>query len=112
MKLAVSATQKLGPSVRIGVSCPVEPCRATLSGSVRVSKIGPRPSRLFRLTKATAAINRGATVTLQAKLSSTARNAIKRALRKRRQVVVQLTITAVDAAQNKATVARRITLKL
>jgi hypothetical protein len=98
--------------VRIRVSCPVEPCRATVSGRVRVPKIGSRPSRLLKLSTATAAIGQGATVTLQARLSSTARRALKRALRERRGIVAQLTITALDAAQNKAILMRRVRLKL
>jgi hypothetical protein len=112
VRLTASTPQKLGTAVRIRVSCPAEACRATAAGSVRVPRIGARPSRLYRLTKVTVAIPRAGAATLRPKLSLTARTAIRGALRRRRAVYVQLSVTAVDAAQNKRTLTRRVRLKL
>jgi hypothetical protein len=112
VRLSASSPQKLGSSVRVRVTCSNEACRATAGGSVRVPRIGARPSKLYRLTKVTVAIRRAAAATLAPKLPSAAQVAITHALRAHRSVSVQLSVTAADAAQNKRTLTRRVRLKL
>jgi hypothetical protein len=108
----VRASQRLGRSVSIRVSCTSEPCRATAVGSVRVPRIGAARSKLFRLVRASAAIAQGRTVTLRPKLSRAARTAIRRALRRGRRIVVTLDVSAVDTAGNRRTLTRRVRLRL
>ena len=95
----------------MAVSCPDEPCRATGGGTVRVPNVRAAAAKLYRLKSATAVIAKGGKATLRPKLPRAARRAIKRTLRRGRRVIVKLSVTIIDAAGNKRTLARRITLR-
>jgi len=111
-RLSGSTSQRLGKTVRVGVRCSDEACRATATGSVQVPRIGAAKSRRFTLTKAVRGIGKGPTATLAPKLSYPARVAIRRALRRHRRITVRLRVKVADAANNARTLTRQVKLRL
>jgi uncharacterized protein YkwD len=107
-----SRSQKLGKTVRVRVSCPSEACTANVGGTVGVPKLGAARSRLYKLENVTASIAKAGRAGLSPALSSPARRAIRRALRRGRRITVSLKITVSDAARNTRTLKRQIKLRL
>ncbi len=110
--LSARGSQKLGRSVYMRVSCPIEACRATARGTVRVPRIGRAPAKRYSLKAATAAIPKGGKTTLRPKLFRAAHRASRRALRAGRRVYVKLRVTVADQAGNKTSRQRRVRLRL
>lgn len=109
--LSGSRLQKLGSTVFVDVLCPREGCRTTLSGTVRVARIGAFKARTYRLKAVTRAMAQGSKARIALKLPAVARTAIGRALRARRATVVKLRIRALDAAGNARTLTREVRLR-
>ncbi len=105
-------TQTLRATVPVRVSCPVEACRATAGGTVRVPLIGFGRVKRFKLKSASGRIPRGGSATLRPRLSRAARRAIRRALRRGRRIRVKLKVVATDKSGIKTTRARRVRLRL
>lgn len=104
--------QRLATRVTVNVSCISEPCRATVTGSVRVPRIGRGKARTYALTAATRVIPAGASVIARPALSSRARSAIRRALRAHRSITVVIGVHVADLAGNAVTLTRRAGLRL
>jgi hypothetical protein len=85
---------------------------ATVSGTVRVPRIGAAKSKRYKLTKVSGTITKGGRITFKPKLSSAARKAIKQALRRGRRITVDLKVTVADRIGNTTTLARKIRLRL
>jgi hypothetical protein len=103
-------SQKLGKFVSVTVACKSEACTAVATGSVSLPGAA-RAARTFRLKKVTKRIPGGGRATLRLKLSKQAHDAIERSLRKRKKVNVKLKLVVSDAAGNRRTLRRTVTLK-
>jgi hypothetical protein len=110
--LSGSRTQPLGTTVAVAITCPAEACRATTTGNVRVPRIGRTRARAITAPAVTKAIARGAKATVKVRLSTSARIAIRRALRAHRRIVVKLSVRVADSAGNARTLTRQVTLRL
>jgi hypothetical protein len=107
VSLAANKTQKVGKSIRLVVTAISEDLWASVTGRVSVQGASKR----YRLTGVkNHFIARGNKATLKAKVSRTARAAIRRALRRHKKVKATLRLTLRDAAGNVAT--KRLTIKL
>ena len=106
-----AATQRLGRSVALRITCSDEACRATATGTARVPAVGRLRARTFTLRTTTKrlAAGRGQTVHLQ--LPPGARTRIRGALRAGRPIVVRLRVRFVDGAGNARTLQRRVKLR-
>jgi beta-glucanase (GH16 family) len=108
--LSVRRVQRLRSSVSFTIACPRENCRATTSATVRPlwPSIGPthRPRRV------STTIAKGIPVTVRLRLSPRARVTIRRALRARKRMVVQLHVRVADDARNARTLTRDVALRL
>ena len=109
--LSGSRSQRLIATIRIGVACPAEACRATARATVRVPRIGATKARSYALKAVAIGLRKGVTTTLRPQLSSVARTAIRRALRRGRIVTVNAAVTVADAAGNGRTLKRQIRLR-
>ncbi len=107
--LSGKKAQKLGKSVSVRVACPGEACTARATG--RVSVPAPKAARRYKLRGATATLPSGGAATLKLKHSRAASAAIKLALGRGAKVTAQLTVSVLDAAGNRTTKRRKITLK-
>jgi hypothetical protein len=106
-----ATSQRLGRTVSVKVLCRDEPCRASVTGTVRVPRIGRAQARTYK-PRAVAAIARGATLAVRLNLSTAARAAIRRALRSHRRITVQLAVRVTDGAGNAVNLSRRVALRL
>ena len=108
--LSTRRVQRLRSSMSFTIACPRENCRATTRATVRPlwPSIGPthRPQRI------STTIAKGIPVTVRLRLSQRARVTIRRALRARKRMVVQLHVRVADDAGNARTLTRQVTLKL
>jgi hypothetical protein len=105
--LSGKKTQKLGKSVSVTVSCS-EACAATATGTLSV----PKASKAYRLKKTKKSIAAGGKVKLRLKLSTKARKAATRALKRHNRVKAKLKVTVADGRANKTSKRRTIKLKL
>ena len=107
--LGGKTTQRLSRSITLVVEATNEDLWASLSGTLAV----PGASRIYKLTGVkNRFIARGSRVTLKVKLSTAARAAIKRALRRNRKVKATLSLSVRDAVGNRAVTKRAVRLKL
>jgi hypothetical protein len=94
-------SQRLGRGgrFRVRVGCRDEPCLVVAGGRVAVqgTRAGP-----FRLKRASARLLRGGSARLEPRLGRRALEAVRRALRSGRRVEVRVTVSAIDAAGNRA----------
>ena len=109
--LTGATSQRLGTSVSVRVGCRDEPCRAAVTATVTVPRVGRARSRTFR-SSAVKGIAEGVSATVRLKLSASARAAIRRALRARRRVTVRQSVRLTDFAGNERTLSRRVRLRL
>jgi len=86
-------SQVLGPTVALRVTCRDEPCRASVTSTIRVPRIGRARARTYR-PAAGVAIGAGTAATVRLRLSATARAAIRRALRSRKRVTARVAASA------------------
>jgi hypothetical protein len=105
-------TQKLSRTVAVAIRCIDEPCRATSSGTVRVPRIGSTRAKTYRLKAATVAVSTGTATTARLALPARARDAIRRALTRGRQIVARVRVDVADRAGNTQRLARQIALRL
>ena len=106
------ATQKLAATIALGILCSDEDCKATTTASVRVPKLRGSKARTYRLPASTRTIAEGSKITLRTRLSSSARNAIRRALRARKKVFASFRVRVVDEAGNARMLTRQLRLRL
>lgn len=111
VRLTGATLQRLGASVRIGVTCDDEACDARSAATVRVPAIGRTKARTHRLPAVSAALAQGRQRVLVLKLGTGTRAAIRRALKARRRVTVSVALTARDAAGNATTASRSVRLR-
>jgi hypothetical protein len=104
--------QRLAKTVAVTITCDDEACGATISGSVRVPRVGRSQAKTYALVPATTTIPAATTVTARPALSASARRAIRRALRAGRSVTVALSIRVTDVAGNGQARTRRTALRL
>ncbi|MEA2157217.1 MAG: hypothetical protein QOE11_3357 [Solirubrobacteraceae bacterium] len=109
--LSGSRSQRLGATVAVTVVCPLESCLAGASGSVRVPRTGRTSARTYRAAGVTKALAQGSRATLRPRFSHTARQAIGRALRAHRRIVVKLAVAVTDTAGNVRRLSRQIVLR-
>ena len=106
------ASQRLGRSVVVRITCVSEPCRSRARATVRVPGTGGRKAKTYRLGPVTTAlVTKGKPATLALRITSTPRSAIRRALLARKKVIVRVTIEVRDAAGNATTRTRSVRLK-
>ena len=79
---------------------------------MRLPKIGVTRAKKYKLLTARRSIRQGAQERLVLRVSTATGRAIRRALRARKRVIVNLRITVADAAGNKRTLTRQVRLKL
>ena len=108
-RLSGATSQSLGRTLAVTVTCPAEACVAEGSGSVRAPTVA---ARTYALTRVRKTIRKGGTAQLRLRLSKTGRDGAERALRRGRKVRAAVTVTLTDAAGNRRTLRRTITLKL
>ena len=95
------------------VSCPTEPCTASLSGKITTSyNAAAVVKKSFKLKKKTKAIPAGGKATFRVKLSKKARKAVKKALTNGGKARAPLRIVVKDLAGNAKTVKKTLKLKL
>jgi beta-glucanase (GH16 family) len=111
-RLLGSASQRVGPSVGVTISCPDESCRATAGGTVRVPQRGGRSATSYAPRAVTTAIAGGARATVRLRLHTRARAAIRRALRAGRRVALRVRVDVADGAGNSRPLTRRVALRL
>jgi beta-glucanase (GH16 family) len=111
-RLSGRTSQRLGRTVSFAIACPDEACRATGTGSIRVPRIGRVAAKTYRIRPVTWAIAGGTSVTVRLQLTSSARVAIRRALRAGRRITVRVGIQVVDSAGNMRPLTRRVALRL
>jgi hypothetical protein len=108
LTLGGKKTQKAGKTVSVVVSATTEDLWASASGSVSV----PGASKIYRLkTIQNRFVARGSKATLKLKVPTKAQKAIKRALRRKRNVKANVKLTARDGAGNLTTGKRTVKLK-
>jgi len=108
--LSVRRVQRLRSGVSVTIACPRENCRATTRATVR--PVWPSIGATHRPPRISTTIAKGIPVTVRLRLSPRARVTIRRALRGRKRMVVQLHVTVADDAGNARTLTRQVTLKL
>jgi hypothetical protein len=106
--LSGNKTQKAGRWVRVGVSCPNEPCTAKATGNVNVRSRSA--SRRFKLRAARAQLPRGGRALLKLGISRRQLRTINRVLGRGGRVKAKLKVSVVDAAGNRAVKRRTIRL--
>jgi hypothetical protein len=104
-KLAVASSQRAG-NLMVEVAMP-EAGTITVGGTVSVSNA----SRVFKIKPVSASAVAGKAVKIRVKLSRQALTAARRALKRRRKVRANLTITVRDKAGNSKTGKRAVRLK-
>ncbi|MEA2195434.1 MAG: hypothetical protein QOG42_1868 [Solirubrobacteraceae bacterium] len=109
--LSGATTQRVASSVTVSIACRDEPCRAAVTGTVAVPRVGRARARSYR-PAAVVVIGGGATRRVRLTLSASARSAIRRALRAHRGVTVRVSVRISDRAGNARTLSRRIALRL
>jgi hypothetical protein len=109
--LSGSRLQKLAKTVYVFVACPVEACKATVSATVRVPRLGRTAAKAYRLKTVTRAIAKGAKPKIALRVTTTSSRAARRALRLGKRVIARFRITVADAAANKKTLTRDVRLK-
>ena len=108
IRLSGARTQKAGKTVLVVVTATTENMFATATGTVVV----PGASKVFRLRAVrNRAVANGARSRLRLKVPKKAQKAIKRALRRRKKVTARITVSARDAAGNRASAKRRVKLR-
>ena len=105
--LGVSPGAASRGAVAVVVDCGSESCNATARGTVAV----PKASKVFRLRPAAGAVPADGTKTLKLRVPRAAAAAIKKALARRKKVTAKVTVTATDAAGNRATRTRTIRIR-
>jgi beta-glucanase (GH16 family) len=110
-RLSGRTSQKVGPAVRVTLSCPDEACRATAAGAVRVPRLGRGSARTYASGTVTTAVPKGANASLRLTLSRGARAGITRALRAGRRVVMKVAADVADGAANRRSLTRRVSLR-
>ena len=88
-------------AVAVGVTCPTEACTASASATIAG----------VRVTSARLELPKGAGRTLRLALSPRALRSVRAALRSRPSIRTRVTVLATDAAANRATARRTITLR-
>jgi len=96
----------------VRVSCINEACTAGARAVIKVPRVGPARTTVYKTKKAIKPIGKGATVTIKPRVSRAARRAIKRALRRGKRVTAKLTISVTDAAGNTRKLTRQVKLRL
>jgi hypothetical protein len=99
-------TQKLGRRVSVTVVCSDEDCSAEAAGTLSV----PKASKVFKLRKVTKTLKRGVPGRLSIPIPKAARAGAARALRARKRVTVNLSVSIFDLAKNSTT--KKIKLRL
>ena len=104
-------SQMLGTTVAVRVTCRDEPCRANVTSTIRVPRVGRARARTYRPT-AVLSLRAGTAATVRLKLSASARAAIRRALRSRKRVTVRVAVRVSDSAGNARTLSRQVAIRL
>ena len=108
--LSTRRAQRLRAGVSATIVCPRENCRAITRATIR--PLWPSISPTHRPRRISTTIAKGVPVTVRLRLSQRARVTIRRALRARKRMVVQLHVRVADDAGNARTLTRQVTLKL
>lgn len=111
-RLSGARVQQLFRRISVTLTCVDEPCRATATGRVAIPRIGARRASVRTLGAARTSLAKGKRAQLKLSLGSPTRAAIRRALARKRKVVVALKVVVRDAAGNERTLTRRIRLRL
>ncbi len=109
--IAGARSQLLGPTVTLKVTCPVEPCRASATSTIRVPRVGRARARTYRPAGAVT-LRAGAAAAVKLKLPARARAVIRRALRARKRVTARVSVRVSDSAGNARTLNRQIAIRL
>ena len=104
-------SQMLGTTVALRVTCRDEPCRANVTSTIRVPRVGRARARTYK-PATVLSLRAGTATTVRLKLSASARAAIRRALRSRNRVTVRVAVRISDSAGNARTLSRQVALRL
>ena len=104
-RLYGSRVQRLGRYVRVSASCHEDPCRVTVSGTIRMASL-----RLKAVSRTIA--RKGSRATIALRLGTAARAAIRRALRADRRVTVKLRVSFVQPGAMPRSLRRNVRLTL
>ena len=104
-------TQKLASKLTVTATCVNEPCTAKTTVSIKVPKVGRKRAQTIKPTAVTKQLVGGRGTKVDIALSRSQRAAISAALLARKKVVATVTIVFTDAAGNRSTVTKKITLK-
>ena len=110
-RLSGPRIQKLGRRVTLNVVCTSEPCRAVVSATIRVPRLGRARAKTLRFRSVSANLRRNARRTIRLQVSSTSRSTILRALRLRKPISVRISVRVSDTAGNGRTLRRTVRLK-
>ena len=109
--LSARRTQRLTPSVVVGVSCHDEPCVARIDATVSIARRGAAKARNVKLRQVRQPLAAGAKAKVKLPLlAATLRRTIRRALGQGRRVTVRVQANVGDAAGNVATLTYAIRL--
>lgn len=110
-RLSGSTSQKFGTTVAVTIACLDEPCRAAVTSTVRIPKVGRARARTYVPSVVATTLATGTKVTVRLRLSKNARVAIGRALRAGKRIFVHVNARVADGAGNDRSLTRRVGLR-
>ena len=109
--LSARRTQRLAPSVVVGVACHDEPCVARIAATVQIARGATAKARNVKLAQVRRTLASGAKAKVKLPLSATLRRSIRRALIQGRRVTVRVQARVADAAGNETTLTYAVRLR-